>query len=170
MSESGFTGFKDLRDWEPLLQEVFYFSLTHQSEGGMLREISVEVVGLNTPKYPNRYALREALDIYLEAMSLFVSKYLDVDIKEEEIEEKDIAHYIETGWNTFKEQFKVYDRYGKFHHYYEARTVTSLIVEGRNRNSHQRLKDLNPLFTRAQLFFIAEILGKIDALDAQGDV
>ncbi|MDE0013611.1 MAG: type I restriction enzyme HsdR N-terminal domain-containing protein [Candidatus Poribacteria bacterium] len=125
----------------------------------------MEVLDLSTP---NRDVLDKVLKIYLKAMCHFVSKYVDVDIGE--IEEKDVAHYIKTGWNTFKEQFKVYDRYGKFHHYYDARTVTSLIVEGRNRNSHQRLKDLNPLFTRAQLFFIAEILGKIDALDAQGDV
>lgn len=122
---------------------------------------------MSTSKYPNRDALREALDIYLEAMYPFVSKYLDVDIKEEEIEEKDIAHYIRKDWEyTFKEQFKVP---GKFH-YYEARTVTSLIVEGRNRVSHQRLKDLEPLFTRSQLFFIAELLGEINKLDAQHKV
>ena len=127
--------------------------------------MSVEVVDLSTARYPNRDALREALDIYLEAMYPFVSQYLDDDI-----EEKDIAHLIRRYWvDFFQEQFKVIERYGKTR-YYDARTVTSLIVEGRNRVSHQRLNDLDGEFTRAQLFFIAEILGKINRPEAQDEV
>ena len=143
---------------------------------------------MSTPKYPNRDALRKALDTYLEAMYQFVSECLDQeqgktseelirdtlslpshgDIKE--IEEKDISHLIRTRWyDFFQDQFEVVERYGRTR-YYDARTVTSAIVEGRNRVSHQRLNELDPEFTRVQLFFIAEILGKINRLDAQHEV
>ena len=88
----------------------------------------------------------------------------------EEIEEKDIAHFIRTYWyDFFQEKFEIIERYGKTR-YYDARTVTSLIVEGRNRVSHQRLNELDGEFTRAQLFFIVEILGRINRLDAQHEV
>ena len=120
--------------------------------------MSVEVVGLSTARYPNRDALRKALDIYLEAMYPFVNQYPNDDIGE--IEEKHIAGLIRRYWfDFFQEQFKIIERYDRTR-YYDARTVTSLIVEGRNRVSHQRLSDLDLQFTRAQLFFIAEILGK----------
>ena len=123
---------------------------------------------MSAAKYPNRKALGEALDIYLYAMYPFVSECLDDDI--EEVEVKDIAHFIRTYWyDFFQEQFKIIGRYGKIR-YYDARTVTSLIVEGRNRVSHQPLNDLDGEFTRAQLFFIEEILGKINRPEAQDEV
>ena len=43
-------------------------------------------------------------------------------------------------------------------------------MEGRNRLSHKILRELDPRFIHAQLFFIAEILGEINALDAQREV
>lgn len=136
----------------------------------------MEVVNLSKgKKYPNRDALREANDIYLDAMYQFVSKCLgkiqgttakelirdalrwssQEDI-EEKIEISDIAHLVRTYWyDSFEEQFGAIDRH------YEARSAIGLIVEGRNRASH-RPWDLDPEFTRTQLFLIAELLGKIN--------
>ena len=135
----------------------------------------MEVVDLSMPKYPNRDALREANDIYLDAMYQFVSECLgkvqgttakklitdalrwsSQDDIEEKIEIRDIAHLVRTYWyDSFEEQFEAIDRY------YEARSAIGLIVEGRNRASH-RPWDLDPEFTRTQLFLIAELLGKIN--------
>ena len=135
----------------------------------------MEVVDLSMPKYPNRDALRQANDIYLDAMYQFVSECLGKvqgttakklitdalrwssqdDIKEK-IEIRDIAHLVRTYWyESFEEQFEAIDRH------YEARGAIGLIVEGRNRASH-RPWDLDPEFTRTQLFLIAELLGKIN--------
>ena len=137
---------------------------------------------MSTSKYSNRDALNQALDLYLDAMFLFVSECLDEqsirealrllsgDDLSENMEVKDIAALIKRHWSKcFKEEFKIIDRYGKTR-YYDARSVTSLIVEGRNQVSHQRLKELDPEFTRSQLFLIAEVLGKINEPDAQGEV
>lgn len=137
---------------------------------------------MNATKYRNRDALNKALDQYLDAMFQFVSECLDEpsireflrllsdDDLRNEVEVKDIADLIKRYWSkSFKEKFKIIDRYDTIR-YYDARSVTSLIIEGRNQVSHQRLKELNPEFTRAQLFLIAEILGKIKRRDAQRKV
>ena len=85
------------------------------------------------------------------------------------MEVKDIAKLIRERWSwSFKEKFKIIDRDDI--RYYDARSVTSLIIEGRNRVSHQRLRELDPEFTRSQLFLIVEILGKIKKSDAQREV
>ena len=136
---------------------------------------------MSKAKYPNRDALNRALDVYLDAMCQFVSECLgEQSIREalrlqsnddlrEEIEVKDIADLIKMRWlKSFKEKFKVVDR--EYTRYYDARSVTSLIIEGRNQASHQRLKELDPEFTRSQLFFIVEVLGKINRPDAQREV
>ena len=141
------------------------------------------VVELSTAKYRNREALDKALHVYLEAMYSFVSRCLDSELIRnalrlpsdsnirEKIEVKDIAHLIRTWphWdNYFKEEFKIIDRDDI--RYYDARSVTGLIVEGRNQVSHQRLRELDRDFTRCQLFLIAEILGKINNPDAQREI
>ena len=141
----------------------------------------MEVVNLSKAKYPNRDALNQALDHYLDAMYQFVSKCLDeqsiretlrllsVDDLRKEIEVKDIADLIKKYWSkSFKAKFKIIDRDDV--RYYDARSVTSLIIEGRNQVSHQRLKKLDPEFTRSQLFLITEILEKIKRPDAQREV
>ena len=136
---------------------------------------------MSKAEYPNRNALDDALQVYLRAMYSFVSECLGEELLrkalrlssdsniEKEIEVKDIAHLIRprTRWEDyFKKKFEVTDRYGKTR-YYDAQSVTSLIVEGRNQVSHQLLQELDPEFTRTQLFLIAEILGKIKNPDAQ---
>ena len=142
----------------------------------------MEVVDLSRAEYRNRDALNQALDLYLGAMFLFVSECLDEQLIREflrllsdddlrnEMEVKDIADLIKRYWSrSFKEKFKIIDRYGRSR-YYDARSVTSLIVEGRNRVSHQRLQELDPEFTRAQLFLIAEVLGQINMSAPQHEV
>lgn len=136
---------------------------------------------MSKAEHPNRNALDKALHVYLEAMCSFVSRCLGEELIrdilglpsdsniEEEIEVKDIARLIRSWerWdNYFKEKFEIIDRHGKIR-YYDAQSVASLIVEGRNRVSHQRLKELDRDFTRCQLFLIVEILGKIKNPDAQ---
>ena len=138
---------------------------------------------MSKAKYPNRDALREANDIYLDAIYPFVSKCLDKfqdttaeklikdalglasqDNIEEKIEISDIAHLVRTYWyDYFQDRFEAIDPH------YEARSAIGLIVEGRNRASH-RPWDLEPEFTRTQLFLIAEVLGKINMLDAQREI
>ena len=136
---------------------------------------------MNAAEYRNRDALNKALDQYLDAMFQFVSECLDEpSIREtlrlpsggdlrEKMEVRDIATLIKGNWSRcFKAKFKIVDRDDI--RYYDARSVTSLIIEGRNQVSHQRLRELDPEFTRAQLFLIAEILGKIKRRDAQRKV
>ena len=126
---------------------------------------------MSKAKYPNRDALREANDVYLDAMYQFVSKCLDKvqsttagKLIEEKIEISDIAHLVRTYWyDSFEAHFDAIDPY------YEARSAVGLIVEGRNRTSHPPW-DLEPEFTRTQLFLIAEVLGKINKLDEQREV
>ena len=138
---------------------------------------------MSRARYPNRDALREANDIYLDAIYPFVSKCLDKfqgttaeelikdalglashDNIEEKIEISNIAHLVRTYWyDYFQDQFEAIDPH------YEARSAIGLIVEGRNRVSH-RPWDLDPEFTRTQLFLIAEVLGKINMSDAQREV
>ncbi|RKU28094.1 hypothetical protein C6499_10480 [Candidatus Poribacteria bacterium] len=136
---------------------------------------------MSKAKYPNRDALNQALDHYLDAMFQFVSECLDepsiretlrllsVDDLRKEIEVKDIADLIKKYWSkSFKAKFKIIDRDDI--RYYDARSVTSLIIEGRNQVSHQRLRELDAEFTRSQLFLIAEVLGQIKRSDARREV
>ncbi len=136
---------------------------------------------MSRAEYPNRNALDQALKLYLDAMYLFVSECLDEqsitealrlqssDNLREEMEIKDIADLIKMRWlKSFKEKFKVVDR--EYTRYYDARSVTSLIIEGRNQLSHQWLRELDPEFTRSQLFLIAEVLGKIKRPDVQREI
>ena len=136
---------------------------------------------MSKAKYPNRDTLNQALDHYLDAMFQFVSECLDepsiretlrllsVDDLRKEIAVKDIADLIKKYWSkSFKAKFKIIDRDDI--RYYDARSVTSLIIEGRNQVSHQRLRELDAEFTRSQLFLIAEVLGQIKRSDARREV
>ena len=123
---------------------------------------------MSKAKYPNRNALREAHDIYLDAISPFINKCLDelqnTTAVEEKIEISNIAHLVRTYWyDYFQDRFEAIDPH------YEARSAIGLIVEGRNRASHPPW-DLDLEFTRTQLFLIAEVLEKINRPDAQREV
>ena len=121
-------------------------------------------------KYPNRDALREAHDIYLNAMKSFIIECLKVSSGaaekivigiEDTMEVADIPHLVQKYWEeSFKQYFTHIDRY------YEIRGVTWVIKEGRNRASHPPW-DLDPEFTQAHLFLIANLLEKINRPDAK---
>ena len=119
LSEAGFTGFKDLQDWKPLLQEVFSFSVD-ASVGRWYgnKKISVEVMDLSTTNYSNRKALDEALQFYLDAMSQFVISNLSEQLIKDDLpqlsgpdirtdmEIKDIAFLIRRHWEfSFRKEF-----------------------------------------------------------------
>lgn len=138
---------------------------------------------MSDARYPNRDALRKAHDIYLDAIYPFMRECLGKfqgttaeelirdalslashDNIEKKIEISDIAHLVRTYWyDYFQDRFEAIDPH------YEARSAIGLIVEGRNRASH-RPWDLDPEFTRTQLFLIAEVLEKINRPDAQREV
>ncbi len=129
---------------------------------------------MNSTKYPNRDALIQALDIYLETMSDFIVKKLNQKqtriirqyYRKDTMECKDIASIFRDRdcWPILQEHFKQVDEF------FDARSVVHLIVEGRNRASHRPSWDLNPDFTQAQLFMIAEILSKINKPTQQREV
>ena len=124
----------------------------------------------NMASYPNRDALREAHDIYLNAMKSFILECLKesggaaeekvIEI-EDTMEIADIPHFVNKYWDrSFEQYFTHIDRY------YEVRGVTWVIKEGRNRASHPPW-DLDPKFTQTHLFLIANLLEKIDRPDAK---
>lgn len=123
--------------------------------------------------YPNRDALRDAHDIYLNAMKSFIFKCLKesgaaaeekvIEI-EDTMEIADIPHFVNRYWErSFEQYFTRIDRY------YEVRGVTWVIKEGRNRASHPPW-DLDTEFTRTHLFLMANLLEKIDRPDAKSRV
>ncbi|MYB63997.1 hypothetical protein F4X73_04860 [Candidatus Poribacteria bacterium] len=110
----------------------------------------------------------------MEAMSDFIVKKLNQkqtriiiqNYRKDTMECKDIASIFRDHncWPIFQEHFKRVDKH------FDVRSVVHLIVEGRNRASHRPSWDLNPDFTQAQLFMIAEILSKIDRPTQQREV
>lgn len=138
---------------------------------------------MDTAKHSNRDALIGALRVYVKAMYPFTRKCLgEQEIKEflrlppdsnieENIEVKDISRIINERdyWRDyFQEKFKIIDRDDI--RYYDARSVTRLIMMGRNQVSHDELRELDPEFTRTQLFLIIELLGKVNRPDKQREV
>lgn len=138
---------------------------------------------MSISEYPNRDALIGALRVYVKTMYPFIRKCLgEQEIEEflrlpsdsnieEKIEVKDISRIINERdyWRDyFQEKFKIIDRDDI--RYYDARSVTRLIMIGRNQVSHDELRELDPEFTRTQLFLIAELLGKVNRPDKQREV
>jgi hypothetical protein len=141
--------------------------------------------------YPNRDALRKANDIYLDVMRSFIIYHLR-QVKGERVEDliEDALHdnqvekfiqmleehndvgsaidfsyipqIIKKYWNNVFSQ--------KFGGDLVAQSILWLIRKGRNSCEHRGKKDLDPEFTRAHLFIIAELLGKINRPDKQGEV
>ncbi len=99
---------------------------------------------MNSTKYPNRYALMQALDIYLEEMSDFIVKKLRKNQKqtreeiirqycgEDAMECKHIAYIFRDRdcAPILQEHFKRVDKH------FEVRSVVHLIVEGREIAPH----------------------------------
>ncbi len=138
-------------------------------------------------KYPNREALRKAHDIYRDAMREFIFQYLEKRVKNETVDDlimrvlnreqhrtidiKGISAIFKNWecWNNFFSQQFGYDPLlGR--HEYDIRSVTSLIVMGRNKVAHPGSRDLDSEYTNTHLFLIAEVLGKVGKMPAKREV
>ena len=149
-------------------------------------------------KYPNRDALRQANDIYLDTMRLFISHYLKqvpgetvedligsalADEQADKFWEKldedndiesaiDFSYFpliVKKNWLIIRNR----RNYGFAQRFNEDMTVQSmlwLIKEGRNSCEHRGKKDLDSEFVRMNLFLIADVLGKINRPDEQREV
>ena len=133
-------------------------------------------------KYPKREALRRAHDIYHSAMTSFIFQYLEERVEDKTVEAlimrvlnrerlgvidiKDIPTIFRDRecWNNFFLQRFGYD-WSLRRHEYDIRSVTSVIVMGRNRVAHQESKDLPLEYTRMHLFLIADVLAEIGKQD-----
>ena len=162
------------------------------------KNLSVEVVNLSKAKYPNRDALREANDIYLDAMRPFIihhlkqipgetvedlirdaltdeqaDKFWEMLDKDNGIESAiDFSYFpliIKNRWLISRNR----RNYGFAQRFNEDMTVQSmlwLIKEGRNSCEHRGKKDLDSEFVRINLYLIADVLGKINRPDEQREV
>ena len=160
--------------------------------------IHVEVVNLSRAKYPNRDALRQANDIYLDTMRPFIIHYLkqvpgetvedligraltdeQADKFWEKLDENndiesaiDFSYFpliIKNSWLITRNR----RNYGFAQRFNEDMTVQSmlwLIREGRNSCEHRGKKDLDSEFVRINLFLIADVLGKINRPDEQREI
>ena len=138
-------------------------------------------------KYPNREALRKAHDIYCDAMREFIYQYLENRVQDETVEDlimralnreqhelidiKGISNIFKNRecWDDFFSHKFGYDqRLGR--NAYDIRSVTSLIVMGRNKVSHRGSRDLDSDYTNTHLFLITEVLGEIGKTQAKYEV
>ena len=140
-------------------------------------------------KFPNRVALREAVfDIYLNAMRDFIIFNLkkirgrrveDIVIEalevraperadeiydklqksdiEDIIDVADIPHCVQQNWNTFRNPLNL-------DHDKAVCNQLWLIKEARVKLAHPSKQDVESEWTRANLFLIADVLGKINKL------
>lgn len=134
----------------------------------------------NMASYPNRDALRDAHDIYLNAMQPFIIRCLK-KIQGQTLEDliRDVIDYepsdnIETAIEigNIPHLLKNYWRHifaTEFNGNRNIENTAWLIVESRNRASHPPW-DLDIEFTRAHLFLIANLLEKINRSDAKREV
>ena len=158
----------------------------------------MEVVNLSKAKYPNRNALRDANDIYLDTMRPFIIHHLK-QVPGETVEElighaltdeqadkfweeldkdNDIESAIDFSYFPLiiKNRWLIIQNrrnYGFAQRFNEDMTVQSmlwLIKDGRNSCEHRGKKDLDSEFVRINLFLIADVLGKINRPDKQHEV
>lgn len=158
----------------------------------------MEVVDLSTTKYPNRDALRDANDIYLDYMRPFIINHLKQvpgekveDLIEKALTDDQLYEFqrvldetddIESAIDFSYFPLIVRDnwiiprnnrKYGFAQWFDRDMTVQNmlwLIKDGRNACEHRGTKDLNSEFVRMNLFLIAEVLGKINRPDEQCEV
>ncbi len=159
----------------------------------------MEVVALSTPNYPNRNALREANDIYLDYMRPFIIDHLKkvpgekvedliadglTDEQENEFwqilgqNDDDIESAIDFNYFPLIVQrnwsiIRSYRECGFAQWFAGDMSVQNrlwLIKEGRNACEHRGTKDLDSELVRTLLFLVAEVLGKINRPDEQDKV
>ena len=151
----------------------------------------MEVHGINMTKYPNREALRKAHDIYRDAMRPFITRCLrkvrgeqvedlirdslpDAEMEQFEralqkhngnieaaIDINHFPHVIRNNWHLDRVFSQQFDSNSKVQY------KTGTIVEGRNLCAHPGVEDLDPECTRADLTYVAEVLGEIKDKEAK---
>ena len=145
-------------------------------------------------KYPNREALRKAHDIYRDAMRSFIVRclrkvrgkqvkdlirdslpYEEVEQFKEDLQEhnrnieaaidiKHFPHIIRKYWHrdrVFSQQFNANSK---------VQYKTGTIADGRNLWAHPGVEDLDAERTRADLTYVADVLGEIKNQDAKREV
>ena len=146
---------------------------------------------MSKAKYPNRDALRDANDIYLDTMRPFIIHHLK-QVQGEKVEnliedaldpgqadkfwekldeDDDIESAIDFNYfpQIIQRQWK--DAFGqRFNWDLNFQSMLWLIRKGRNSCEHRGKKDLDSEFVRINLFLIADVLGKINRTDKQREV
>ena len=142
-------------------------------------------------KYPNRDALREANDLYLDAMRPFIIRHLKKvqgrtvedliagalddrqadDFWEKLDEDDDIESAIDFSYFPLIIHARWEEVFGqRFKWDMTVRNMLWLIKDGRNSCEHRGRKDLDAEFTRMHLFLIAAVLGKINKPNEKHEV
>ena len=149
-------------------------------------------------KYPNRDALRQANDIYLDYMRPFVIHHLKQvpgEIVEDLIAEALTDEQMDKFWGKLDEDDDIESaidfnyfpliiknnwsiirnerNYGfaqPFNGDMDVQSMLWLIRKGRNSCEHRGTKDLDSEFVRVNLFYLADVLGKINRPDQQHEV
>ena len=155
----------------------------------------MEVVDLSMPKYPNRDALRQANDIYLDAMRPFIIHHLKRVLRSGEKVEDLIADALkgekkDEFWRTLEAtddtasaiDFSYFpliisDSWTwnnvfaqQFNRDLNVQSMLWLIKKGRNSCEHRGTKDLDSELVRMNLYLIADVLGKIKRTEKQHEV
>lgn len=146
---------------------------------------------MSKAKYPNRNALRDANDIYLDAMRPFIIRLLKQvpgETAEDLIQDALMHEQQDTFWQKLEEtgnieaaiDFNYFPQiirknwdFGFAEQFNNDLTVQSmlwLIRKGRNACEHRGTIDLDYEFVRTNLFFIAEVLGKINRPNEQREI
>ena len=149
-------------------------------------------------KYPNRDALRQANDIYLDCMRPFVIHHLKqvpgeivenliADALTDEQMDKflgkldedddigsaiDFNHFpliIKNNWLIIRNE-RNYGFAQRFNEDMDVQSMLWLIRKSRNSCEHRGTKDLDSEFVRVNLFYLADVLGKINRPDQQREV
>ena len=137
-------------------------------------------------KYPNREALRKAHDIYRDAMRSFIIRCLR-KVRGEQVEDliRDSLSYEETEHNGNIEAAidikhfphiirKYWHRDRGFSQQFNSNSKvqykTGVIADGRNLWAHPGVEDLDAERTRADLTYVAEVLGEIKNQEAKREV
>ena len=149
-------------------------------------------------KYPNRDALRQANDIYLDCMRPFVIHHLK-QVPGEKVEDLigealtneqidqfwgkldedddiesaiDFSYFpliIKNNWSIIRNE-RNYGFAQQFNKDIDIQNMLWLIKKGRNYCEHRGTKDLDSELVRVNLFFLADVLGKINRPDQQRKV
>ncbi len=150
---------------------------------------------MSKAKYPNRDALREANDIYLDAMRPFIIHHLKRVLRSGEKVEDLIAdalkgEKIDEFWRTLEAtddtasaiDFSYFpliisDSWTwdnvfaqQFDRDLNVQSMLWLIKKGRNSCEHRGTKDLDSELVRMNLYLIADVLGKIKRTEKQHEV